>query len=507
MSLDKILKQKFGYATYPFVHLFDEVKEVDKKTKKKVKRWKWQKQLLFGDFVRPEITNGKFTEKKVKKETWIKVRSRNKSGYIRKGEIQSDRVLEVNFVDIGQGDGCHIVTPADEHIIIDAGMSDNMYRFLKWRFNLKNSKKPPPDFTAVISHSDADHYKGFSHLFTRQNDLKQNFQFTRIYHNGIVEGSGGENTKLGKIKEQAGERFLVQLYEGDAELKKRLNSVRKPSIYESILKKAVESYPDIQFAALWREDVNTPQHLGGFNGVEIEVLGPVIKKIGGEPALPFFDNVGRTKNGHSVILKLTIGQMNIFLGGDLNPPSEDYLMKCYTDIDVKKLRAQLKRTKDDKKRRAIQTELSKSTKAMSRIFGVDVAKSCHHGSGDFTPEFLQALNPIATVISSGDDEPHCHPRPDTLGTIGRYSRGARSLIFSTELARSTKEFLLKADMRTDLAKQRLVTVYGMINLRTDGRKAIIAQKLERKAPKRGWDVHKFEWNNALSSFEYIPKDI
>lgn len=69
----------------------------------------------------------------------------------------------------------------------------------------------------------------------------------------------------------------------------------------------------------------------------------------------------------------------------------------------------------------------------------DFAKACHHGSADFSGTFLAAVNPIATVVSSGDEESFAHPRPDALGAYGRAGRGARPLIFSTELSRSSAE--------------------------------------------------------------------
>jgi beta-lactamase superfamily II metal-dependent hydrolase len=68
-----------------------------------------------------------------------------------------------------------------------------------------------------------------------------------------------------------------------------------------------------------------------------------------------------------------------------------------------------------------------------------VAKACHHGSADFTNAFLQSLNSAATIISSGDEEPHAHPRPDAVGALGKFGRGNRPLIFSTEIARSTRD--------------------------------------------------------------------
>lgn len=137
-----------------------------------------------------------------------------------------------------------------------------------------------------------------------------------------------------------------------------------------------------------------------------------------------------------------------------------------------------------------------------KVLEVDIAKSCHHGSADFSSEFLDAVNPIATIVSSGDEEPHCHPRPDTLGTIGKHSRGERSLIFSTELARSSKEFVELENISPTKQRERAVTVYGMINVRTDGEKVIIAQKLEQAAASRNWDIHKLEWNAEMGQFEY-----
>lgn len=53
------------------------------------------------------------------------------------------------------------------------------------------------------------------------------------------------------------------------------------------------------------------------------------------------------------------------------------------------------------------------------------------------------------------------------------------------------------------AQERVVTVYGMINVRTDGEKAIIAQKLERYDGKKNWDIHKLEWKPKKEEFEYI----
>ena len=162
-----------------------------------------------------------------------------------------------------------------------------------------------------------------------------------------------------------------------------------------------------------------------------------------------------------------------------------------------------------------------------------MAKACHHGSADLSIDYLKAVDAVATIVSSGDDEPHCHPRPDALGAFGRHGRGERPLIFSTELARSApekikdpkvirekvaelvarlgteedaekkKEIVAKIDKAVDL--DRSVAVYGMINVRTDGEKVIIAQKLEQPRSLTGekWDIHRLEKGPA--GLEYQSK--
>ena len=75
---------------------------------------------------------------------------------------------------------------------------------------------------------------------------------------------------------------------------------------------------------------------------------------------------------------------------------------------------------------------------------------------------------------------------------------------ATELARSGKEFVdLSKQKETDATLERVVTVYGMINVRTDGEKVIIAQKLERVVSSTNWDIHRLEWDEEAGEFRYV----
>lgn len=102
-------------------------------------------------------------------------------------------------------------------------------------------------------------------------------------------------------------------------------------------------------------------------------------------------------------------------------------------------------------------------------------RACHHGASDFTTEFLNKVKPIATVISAGDNENYAHPSADALECAGRYTRGSRPKVFSTELARAYKT---GKDVH-----------YGNINLRTNGELMIMAQMYEKKQKSDPWDSY------------------
>ena len=488
--MDKVLR--VGYAVYPSVKMRDITPDPSTKSGVKIK---FVKELLFGDYIKPYVTDGAYETITVKSGTnkgeYIKVHCRNVDGYIKKSEIQEKRILEVNFIDVGQGDGCHIATPDDKHILIDAGKGKNMYRYLRWRFNLNRAKAAPPPFTVVISHSDTDHYQGFGSIFSKTKGSAQQFTIKKVYHNGMLEGVGAN---LGPEVTKDGKTYISGLSDNQDAFNARLEEV-KAGPYLNMLKKTSADKVALRKGSdpIYEKD-----------NMKIEVLGPVAEEVEGKAALPSFGGSDKTKNGNSVILKLTIGHLRLLLGGDLNTPSEEYLLQHYSGKDVAALRAQLDdESLDEETRKTVEKELNEAIDTARQELEVDISKSCHHGSADFTSEFLRATNPIVTVISSGDEESYAHPRPDTLGTIGKYSRGKRSLIFSTELARSGKEFLELKNISAQKKLERVVTVYGMINVRTDGEKVIIAQKLEKSGSSTNWDIHKLEWNPEKKEFEYI----
>jgi beta-lactamase superfamily II metal-dependent hydrolase len=447
--------------------------------------------LIWGDWVK---------ELGPREGDWIKVYGRRKIGWIHKKDLQENQLLELDFVDIGQGDSCLVTTPEGGRFLVDAGEGDNLYRFLRWRFD--RFKEPLVLESVIISHPDKDHFGGLKPLVD-----EKKISFGTIFHNGIVERSG--RNSFGTVIKQGKTKYLADVIVDRQQLLRILDDPEKrgKKVYANLLKKAFDTGRVGDMRMLCSEDSFVP----GYEQVKplsIQVLGPVPEKgPGGERLLRVFGTESQTVNGHSVILRLCYGHVVIMLGGDLNVPSEKYLLSHYTGLDPDP------KTPDEEER------LISSARG---TFESDIAKACHHGSADLCERYLQAVNSMATVISSGDNESYSHPRPDALGAIGKYGRGTKPLIFSTELARSAKEiikhpYLFRQEIR-DLAKQldlaetesdkeavrkklekkmaqleRSIAVYGMINVRTDGEKAIVAQKLERPRSKaEKWDIYELE---------------
>ena len=490
------------FCGYPAAVIYDDLKDNDSKGEKP------KQQLIWGDWMRliPTQKRGQF----------FKVHSRGVDGWIHESGIQKDRLLEVTFVDVCQGDGTLLVTPSDKHIVIDAGAGDNMARLLKWRYGGFDN---PWKFEAgIMSHPDQDHYGGFDHIF----DI-DNVTFGTMYHNGIMERKAASNSAiLGSKTQFEGRSYLTQLIRTNNDLSTFFgnSSLWKSKEFPKMIKKGRDRGKFSSYKMLCSDDNGIPDMDPGGN-LSIEILGPVVEKLpGNKSGLRWLGSPGKTKNGHSIVLKLIYNNVSVLLGGDLNEKSENFLLSHYTQLNVPPKNA-------DEEFAIIQ--------AARKTFQVDIAKCCHHGSSDFSIRFLQATNPIATIISSGDDEPHSHPRADALGSIGMYSRGIRPLVFSTELARSSKEMIKhpnilreelkelnkqiestpagpkkerlikKRDKSLDEKITRSVAVYGAIHLRTDGHKVIIAQKLERKRSNRKkWDIYQLE-PRGNGPLQYISK--
>jgi hypothetical protein len=194
-----------------------------------------------------------------------------------------------------------------------------------------------------------------------------------LYHAGVGWWANAEEDRyLGPVDAEGN---LTQLLGDRASLERGLDpssSKRLQGEWGDFLRRVYEGVPKIQ-----RLSSNTPLVPGCDQGeVLMHVLAPVESTPG---CLPSLGGESINTNGHSILLRVNYARVRLLLTGDLNSASQRHLLEAYTGRRLE--------------------------------FACDVATACHHGSADVSYEFLTAMSPSATVISSGDNESHAHPRP------------------------------------------------------------------------------------------------
>lgn len=391
---------------------------------------------------------------------YLKVITAGEDGWIKEDDTTTDMGLKVFFLDVGQGDGA-LLEIGDRRILIDGGPASNMHKYLKlWQYSyLIRENKPVFIDDIFISHFDADHYEGLTDILD-----DTNFRFGKIYHNGIAKFN--KSKLVSPYNDGLGSTFNDPLPNGPKFLKATFDSLDDLVAVQQL--GCLQESPFVQFVTAATKAKQDGRLTGGFVRLKrddnqpfliqetiegkpfsIEVLGPICTPTGDfaylrDPRNSYSDS--HTVNGHSLVLKVSFGTCSILFGGDLNIPAEERLLNHFQGHE--------------------------------HVFDVDVAKSCHHGASEFTTDFMKAVNPYATVISSGDNEQYSHPRADAIGCAGRYSKGNRPVVFSTELARSVNK---AGDI-----------LFGMINLRCNGNEIYMAQMKEVKKKDDVWDSYQIK---------------
>jgi beta-lactamase superfamily II metal-dependent hydrolase len=437
---------------------------------------------------------------------------------VKRDHTTKERPLEIVFVDVGQGDGAVLITPErnekERIIVVDAGKGDEMGKFLDARFG--SYRRGFTFHAGVLTHPDKDHYFGFKPIFE-----SGKIRFRHFYHNGIVEfPTGSDFAGAGGTVADGGVTWMKTLVEDDAGFRQAFAGANSKRDYAAMMSLAIANNAVTTFAMLSTEHgvkENGKTWMPDFQpsaarDYTIEVLGPFAEAGPNGPRLRKIGKYSETKNGHSVLLRLSYKNFNVLFGGDLNLLAEQFLLKSYAGFSKWPTKPVEREEMIAKTRERFQSE---------------VLKVCHHGATDVTDEFLEAVNPAAFVISSGDAEGHVHPRPDLLGRLGRKGRGNSPVLLSTELQRSVRDredAKLVDTLRADIERQvssptpqrkkaideaiRIlsrsnVEVDGAIYLKTDGARLITAFKKEDKSDKDKWFY--FEYRILDGKLVLVPR--
>ncbi len=304
----------------------------------------------------------------------------------RQGKIRSNttflnhKELEFYFLDIGQRDAAFITTPNDTKLLVDGGLYDRALGFLIWKYRLDQPNNSVTIDHLFLSHADGDHVQGLIPLLQHPRITVSN-----IYHNGIALYESGHNEELGTVNNNK----LTTLHDSINEL----DNANLKDDYQDWVNAVKASGANYK-----RLDASDGFIDVGDNSLKFEILGPILNSDG---TLNWFKNKSHTINGHSLIFRIDYNHVRSFFSGDLNIEGSKHIL----DVPGNQL------------------------KVNAHIF-----KAPHHGSHEFSQELLYAINPMVSVISSGEVPDHGHPRAIFLGGLGRAGRGSEPLIFSTELS-------------------------------------------------------------------------
>jgi hypothetical protein len=364
----------------------------------------------------------------------------------------------------------------------------------------------------LVTHGDADHFLGLTEipkseeLTGKSSEWKRLFIHPqRVYHNGLVKRPEKDGQKKRKETEMLGATQTVKDPKSNKEI--RLITELATSLLEvddkqmnepfRAWKNALATYnergkkkgkPEIEFRHLQKGDNDAFDFLKD-EDIKVEVLGPIPTEIDGVEGLKFLGNppkgprigheslnldeegfsgesASHTINGHSIVFRLSYGQFNFLFTGDLNDEAARTLTRAHNSGELN-----------------LQAE---------------VFKVPHHGSADFSAALLQAVSPVISIISSGDEtarKEFIHPRATIVGALGKYSRLEEPLIFVTELVAffqlegltrpelhefDDKNVCLVKDGVAVLAKKARKaffafsrTVYGIVKIRTDGNRLLV----------------------------------
>ena len=410
---------------------------------------------------------------------------KKQDGFIKKKRKQplrfrtgSDRhLLEATFVDVQQGDATLIRTPGRKLIVVDGGEEKFLARILASMFPNTTADRPLDIDCLVITHGDADHFRGLFELANARDYADDNHRqiFARVlryFHNGLVKGpkGGSYKARFGKHKKVGSVNYATELWSDPRDATHKNDSAVK---WDNALERML---PDDGSAVIDRLEYGDDLALADLDPkIDVEVLGPVTEPVDDEPALRFLGGSdSHTINGHSVVLRLRHGNVHFLLGGDLNHHAEEHL-RHHIDQDTE------------------------------RTLRSEILKVPHHGSHEFEQAFLDAVSPVVSVVSSGDErvsKEYVHPRANLMAALGRASRGPMPLVFSTELAAffAYRGYVLPEQHRDNLdllpeskrrggihAFQRLV--FGAVRVRTDGERVLVAVESASTSVKEAYAFH------------------
>lgn len=355
-----------------------------------------------------------------------------------KTKFRSTPVLWLSMIDVQQGDGMILETPGGKTVFIDGGDNKLFASHAAARFPNSSGTNPKIVEAIIVTHGDADHFKGLSDIRKSETDARPRKALfvapRRILHNGLVKRPDKlPNDKerpdvemFGATKRIDGRTFATELVDDP----RSVPLAQRNGPFNDWCTTLDHWAKRTQAVTNQAMEVRRIDHRCGSafdflaaEGIHVELHDPIVEDAGGQLGLRFFRkppndtslmigtvpttggslSASHTINGHSISFRMRYGNVRFLMTGDLNHESMQMLREALPDASL----------------------------------ATDILKAPHHGSSDFEMSYLMEAGPVVSLISSGDEnvsKEHIHPRATLMAALGKASRTTPAIIFNTELA-------------------------------------------------------------------------
>jgi len=272
--------------------------------------------------------------------------------------------LDIYMFPVRYGDALLIELPNGNLWLIDGGKSSQDGKDIK-NFLLANcavNGKVAID-AWIITHFDDDHYYGV--LKTIESSA---IHVNRIFHNGVAKYTGSKVGPFNLTLDQ-----LLELANSQDPATGRKFASHFWSFIKCAQSEGLQAFSKLDTADY--NELSDSATEGNPQGLDIEVT-----VYNPQEDFREYGDSGKTTNGNSIIILLTVGDYDVLLPGDINEEGETYL-------------------------------LNETGFPLDELKGVDLLKFPHHGSKYHLEEFILGLMPIEVWFSPGTQDVR-FPDPD-----------------------------------------------------------------------------------------------
>jgi hypothetical protein len=242
----------------------------------------------------------------------VSARARGWTGWIDESWLSDEPLLELYFIDVGQGDGVLIRTPDGRHILIDGGytrakqpLGKSAADFVDWKFFRDYGQSRVVLDAMIASHCDADHYGGLWDLLSDHPDARAEMDcdgcdVAAFHHAGVSWWR--DNGRRGLGPKQNG--FLTRLLDDRASLVAGVQPDAAPELqgeWSQFLTHVAASPAQIERLGVPAGDAAAryvPRFAPDDSTATLRVLAPVVHTLPGGPAVRSLGSDSQNTNGH-----------------------------------------------------------------------------------------------------------------------------------------------------------------------------------------------------------------